>query len=190
MRQKILWVAAALVLIGIPAVIGLIALGDDGDRRSAALVQEGAGGYQLVIPGITATGQAIEVLSFSWGGTANATVGTGGLTAGRAQFGDLQITKKVDTASPLLGMGLSKGTHYPSAKLTLYKGSAAPAEYMIYTMTDVLITSLQHGGSADEVPSEQISLAYAKLQVTAKDVRDDGKVGGQTTFLYDIAAKG
>jgi hypothetical protein len=49
---------------------------------------------------------------------------------------------------------------------------------------------LQHGGTADDVPTEQISLAYAKLQVTAKEVAE-GKVTSPTTFLYDLAtAKG
>jgi hypothetical protein len=49
---------------------------------------------------------------------------------------------------------------------------------------------LQYGGTADAVPTERISLAHAKLQVTAKEVAE-GKVTSQTTFLYDLAtAKG
>ncbi len=57
---------------------------------------------------------------------------------------------------------------------------------MTYQMTDVLITSVQHGGSADEVPTEQVSLAYAKLQVTVKDIDESGAATSQTTFLYDL----
>jgi type VI secretion system secreted protein Hcp len=195
MQKKILWVAAALVLIATPAVIGLVALrgGDESSsssRRAAALVQTGTGGgYQLVVSGLTPAGEAAEVLSYSWGANSNASISSTGFTSSKAQFADLHVTKKVDVASPNFGKAVATGTHYPSATLTLYKSAegSKPIGYMIYQMTDVLITRVNHGGSADDMPTEEISLAYAKLQVTHKQLSEAGAVERQTLFSYDLS---
>lgn len=194
MRKKVLWIAAVLALIAIPAVIGLVALrGDDGSsRRSAALISAGTGGgYQLVFtggtPAVHAAGKAIDVESYSWGANADASVTSGLLRGSSAKFGDLQITKKIDTASPNLGAGLAKGTQYPSVTLTLYKTSEPDPQidYLTYKMSDVLITSIQHGGSGNDLPTESISLAYGQLEVIAKDTAAKGG-GTPTTFKYNL----
>jgi type VI secretion system secreted protein Hcp len=195
MQKKILWVAAALVLIATPAVIGVVALRGDGGspsaaRRAAALVPVGTGrGYELVVSGLTPAGEAADVLSYSWGANSNASISSTGYTASKAQFQDLHVTKKVDVASPNFGKAVAIGTHYPSATLTLYKSveGSKPVGYMIYQMTDVLITRAQHGGSADDIPTEEISLAYARLQVTYKQLSESNAVERQTLFAYDLA---
>jgi type VI secretion system secreted protein Hcp len=192
MRRKVIWIVGVLALVAIPAIVGLAVVGGGDDRRAGALTQLGTGaGYQLVVSGLTPSGEAAEVLSYSWGATANATLVSGsGLAAGKAQFSDLQVAKKIDKTSPLFVKGVSTGQIYPSATLHIYKGASGekPVEYMTYQMTNVLITSVQHAGSADDVPGENVSLAYAKLQVTTKDLDSSGAVVGQTTFLYDLAA--
>jgi type VI secretion system secreted protein Hcp len=195
MQKKILWVAAALVLIATPAVIGLVALrgGDESSsssRRAAALVQTGTGGgYQLVVSGLTPAGEAAAVLSYSWGANSNASISSTGYTTSKAQFEDLQVTKKVDVASPNFGKAVATGNHYTSATLTLYKSaeSSKAGGYMIYQMTDVIITRVHQGGSADDIPTEQISLAYRKLEVTHKQMSDTGAVERQTLFAYDLS---
>lgn len=190
MRKKAIWGTVLAVLVATPAVLGLVlARGDDdsSSRRAAALVAVGTGGYELVVSGLTPSGEAADVLSYSWGANNNASFGSTGFTSGRAQFESLQITKKVDIASPNFGKAVATGAHYPSATLTLYSAGEKPTAYMIYTMTDVLITSVQHGGSANDMPTEQVSLNYAKLQVTHKELAE-GTVKRQTLFSYDLAA--
>jgi len=192
MRRKAIWGIVLAVLVATPAVLGLVLVrGDDSSsRRAAALVSVGTGGYELVVSGLTPSGEAADVLSYSWGASSNATFGSTGYTTGKAQFEVLQITKKVDIASPNFGKAVATGTHYPSATLTLYSGGsegAKPTAYMIYKMTDVLITGVQHGGSANDMPTEQVSLNYAKLEVTHKELAD-GTVKRQTLFAYDLAA--
>jgi type VI secretion system secreted protein Hcp len=193
MRRKAIWGIVLAVLVATPAVLGLVLVrGDDSSsRRSAALVAVGSGGgYELVVSGLTPSGEAADVLSYSWGASSNASLSSTGYTTGRAQFEALQITKKVDIASPNFGKAVATGTHYPSATLTLYSGSEKPTAYMIYKMTDVLITGVQHGGSANDMPTEQVSLNYAKLEVTHKELAE-GTVKRQTLFSYDLAlAKG
>lgn len=186
MRKKMLWAAAVAVVIVTPALVGLLVVRGDDGRRTGALIQSGVGGgYQLEIAGLPPSGEAMVIQAYSWGGTANATFGPS-LTPGRAQIADLQVTKKVDKASPLLFKGLTNGTHFASATLTLYKGGEKPQKYMEYKMTDVLITSVQHGGSADDVPAENVSLAYEQLEITVED-KDEGGASAPTVYHYNLA---
>src|ERR671915_250504 len=103
MRKKVLWVVAALALIAIPAVIGLVALrGEDHSsssaRRTAALLSPEAslGKTTVVMKGgksAVLTGKEIEVESFSWGvANTGSVAGTSG--AGRANFNDFSFTKR------------------------------------------------------------------------------------------------
>lgn len=185
MRKKMLWAAVA-VLVATPALVGLLVVRGDEGRRTGALIQPGAGGgYQLEIAGLPPSGEAMVIQAYSWGGSANATLATG-LTAGRAQIADLQVTKKVDKASPLLFKGLVNGAHFANATLTLYKGGERPVKYMEYKMTDVLITSVQHGGSADDVPTESVSLAYEQLEIAVED-KEEGGAPAPTTYQYNLA---
>lgn len=195
MRKTILWVAAALALIAIPALIGFVALrgGDDGSssaaRRTAAFVQAGGGAtaYELQFAGgspvITAADEAIEVESFSWGITNSATA-TG--TAGKVNVHDLKVIKKVDKASPLLFLAAAKGTHYPKVTLSLMKGTEKPEPYMIYTLEQVLVSSLQHGGNNPNVPTEEVSLNFAKISVKVSDTNRDGTLGEPSIHSYDL----
>jgi type VI secretion system secreted protein Hcp len=178
MQKKILWVAAALVLIATPAVIGVVALSGDDDgpsaaRRAGAFVALGAPGTQLTIEGggtkeIMKPSEAIDVESWSWGvsNTGTAYSGSGGATAGKAQLGDLQIVKKVDKASPKLFLGAATGTLYTKATLRLNKGTEKASEYLVITLEDVLITGVQlSGAGGTDLPSEQVTLNYAKATI-------------------------
>jgi type VI secretion system secreted protein Hcp len=197
MRKKILWVAAVLALIATPAVIGLVALrGDDGSssaaRRAGALVQVGAkgggAGYQLVIPPITPSGQAIEVQSFSWGVRNAGGTTYSGATAGKAQFNDLVIVKQIDQTSALFAQHVANGKHLQSAVLTLFKAtSAGPVEYAKYTLTDVLVGSATHSGNADAVPTEEVSLNYATIKADVSTVNSAGTKTGIEQFSWNLA---
>jgi type VI secretion system secreted protein Hcp len=192
MRRTILWIAAALALIAIPALIGLVALrGDDGSsRRAAALIDDGKGGsagYRLTIPPITPSGKAIDVLSYSWGVKSPGVV-SGGTATGKAVFKNLVITKKIDQASPLLVKGAVMGSKYPSVVLTLYKNAGgAPAAYMTYTLTNAIIASVDHSGNADAVPAEQVEFAYGALKLESTEQSEDGRAEAPTQFEYNLA---
>jgi type VI secretion system Hcp family effector len=185
MRKKLIWAAVVAALVVTPALIGVLALGGDDSRRSGALIQPGTGGYELVLAGLNTGGQAIKVDSYSWGGSAAFDAATGA-TSGRAKVTELQISKKVDSATPLLMKGLSLGTRYPTATLTLSKGEKTQ-KYMEYKLTNVIISSVQHGGSADDVPNEQVAFAYSKLESMVEDRDSDGKVT-TNAFVWDLQA--
>lgn len=179
--RKIIWLVAAVALIAIPAVIGLVALrGDDSSseaRRAGALVPAGgATAYQLqLIPGTAEGKDAIELESFSWGATNPTDIGsaTGGAGAGKIKFNALHITKKVDKASPLLFKQSASGAHYSKAILTLRKpGEKNP--YMTYTMETVFVTNVNHGGSSPAVATEEITFVFGKLTIQSVDRNPDG----------------
>jgi type VI secretion system secreted protein Hcp len=187
MRKKLLWAAVVVALVATPAVVGVLALGGDDSRRSGALIQPGTGGYELLIAGLPPSGQAMQVQSYSWGGSAPTVFSSGSLTrSGAARMTELSIAKKIDSASPLLIKGLVAGTRYASATLTLYKGERAE-KYMEYKMTNVLISSVQHGGTADDVPAENVSFVFERLETNVEDKDEGGKVQANT-YTWDVNA--
>src|SRR3979490_489076 len=87
----------------------------------------------------------IEVLSFSWGVTNSATIGTGtggGAGAGQATFRDLSFTHTVDKASPSLLKACATGEHLKEATITHRKAGKGQQEYLIIKMNDVIITGV------------------------------------------------
>lgn len=187
MNRKITWALVALVLIAAPAVVGVLVLDDDGGRRSGALIAAGPSqGGQLTVLGLTPSRQAVDVQSWSWGVTSNATLAAGTLSSGRPVVSDLQITKTVDASSPLFVAGATSGKHYATAQLTLYQGGEKPIEYYTYELTDVIITSVQQAGSGNEVPNEQVSLAFRAFKLVYQDQKPDGSIA-PTQSSYDLA---
>ena len=117
-RSSKRWIAAALVAVVVVS-LGVVAVTRDTGSPSperpmtidAALASFGsASAYYLNIPGIPgdstvkAHANQIDVQTFSWGVT-NPT--------GTASFGNLNITKFVDPASPLLMKAVAAGNHVP-----------------------------------------------------------------------------
>lgn len=185
--------ALVLLLLGAFGITGLTACMSDSDesasattpRRSAALIAAGptGGSWQLTIDGLTPTGRAIEVNSWSWGITNSATM----TTTGKATVHDLKIVKTMDEMSPLLFGAVAQGKHYARATLTLSKGGDTPVEYARYVFDDVLIRGSELGGNNPDVPQENVTLAFRKISQTFTPTTDTGKTGTPTQFNWDIA---
>lgn len=132
----------------------------------------------------------IEVESFSWGETQAGTSGAGGGSgAGRVKPQDFHFVKKLDKASPVLMMACATGAHYKMATLTARKAGGGQQEYLTVKMSDVLISSYQTGGSgqSDIVPQDQVSLNFSKLEISYKEQKPDGSLGGEVKQGYDFA---
>ncbi len=153
--------------------------------------------YFLKIPGVDAESTddkhkgEIEVESFSWGATQSGTAGHGaGAGAGKVAPQDFHFVKKLDKASSRLFIACATGEHFKSATLTARKAGGGQQEYLKITMDDVLVSSYQVGGSAqgDIVPTDQVSLNFAKLEISYKEQKSDGSLGGEAKQKYDFAA--
>jgi len=133
----------------------------------------------------------IELESFSWGETQAGSAGHGaGAGAGKVQPQDFHFVKKFDKSSPVLFIGCATGHHYKNAILTARKAGGGQQEYLKLTMEDVMISSYQVGGSAhsEVVPTDQVSINFAKLEMSYKEQKPDGSLGGEVKQKYDFAA--
>ena len=132
----------------------------------------------------------IDVLSWTWGGSATASFGIGGGGAsGKASFDDILVTKYYDKASPNLMRKLADGTHISEATLCARKaGGSSPIEFLKIKLKDVIITSVAFGGSSgDDQYIENVSLAFAEFEVAYQAQKNDGsKDGGEVKAGFNI----
>ncbi len=153
--------------------------------------------YFLKIDGIDAESMddkhkgEIELESFSWGETQSGTAGHGGgIGSGKVQPQDFHFVKKVDKSSTRLFIACATGEHFKNAVLTARKAGGGQQEYLKVTLEDVLVSAYQFGGSAhsDVVPTDQVGLNFAKLEISYKEQKQDGSLGPEAKQKYDFAA--
>jgi type VI secretion system secreted protein Hcp len=108
----------------------------------------------------------IDVQSWSWGATNSGSVGSGGGGgSGKVAFQDFHITKAVDAASPPLMLACATGQHIKSAKLFVRKSSDGRDDYLVYTLTDVLVSSFGDHGASGEAPGEDVEFRYRRIEM-------------------------
>jgi len=131
----------------------------------------------------------IEVLSFSWGVTNSTAIATGsGAAAGKATFHDLSIVHRIDKASPKLLEACATGRHLKDATITHRKAGKGQQEYLVIKMSDVIITGVSFGGSSGASGSENVTMAFAKVDLEYKPQNPDGSLDAGIHFKYDIKA--
>jgi len=125
----------------------------------------------------------IEIESFSWGATQLGASSHGtGAGAGKVSMNDFHFVMRNNSASPSLFLFCANGKHLKEAKLTCRKAGGTQQDFLKVTMSDVLISSYQTGGSqGGEVPMDQISLNYSKIEVDylAQDEKGITKSAGK-----------
>ena len=100
----------------------------------------------------------IELESFSWGETQTGTTPPAAAAApARSRCRTSTSSMKVNKASPKLMLACASGEHIKKAVLTCRKAGKEQQEYLKVTMSDLLVSSYQTGGSShgDEVPIDR-----------------------------------
>jgi type VI secretion system secreted protein Hcp len=123
----------------------------------------------------------IDVESWSWGETQTGTHSSGsGGGAGKVSMQDFHFVTKYNKSSPKLFLACASGQHIKNAVLTCRKAGGDQEEYLKVTMSDLLVSSYQTGGSSggDIVPTDQYSLNYSKIEFEYKEQKPDGTLGG------------
>ena len=141
----------------------------------------------------------------------------GGGGAGKGQVDDLRVTKKIDSSSPLLFLNCLSGAHLKDATLTVRKAGGQQLEYLKIKLTDVLISNVKPHGNAeqnevyhdaegkniggyvkdrtpgaistygDEIPLEELSLNFAKIEYTYQPQGSNGQAqGGPIVAGWDV----
>jgi type VI secretion system secreted protein Hcp len=131
----------------------------------------------------------IEVLSWSWGETQeHAPSPSGGSGAGKVAMTDLHVSTNISRASPLLLLACASGKHIKSAVLTGRKAGKGQAEFLSFSLSDVLVSGYQTGGSAAELPLDSISLNFSKIEVSYKRSKADGSLDKAIRAGWDVKA--
>lgn len=133
----------------------------------------------------------IDVESWSWGESqAGSHSGGGGGGAGKVSMQDFHFVMKVNKSSPKLLLACATGEHIKKATLVCRKAGKEQQEYLKITLSDLLVSSFQTGGSEGSgvLPMDQISLNYAKIEYEYKEQKVDGTLGGAIKAGYDLKA--
>ena len=104
-----------------------------------------------------------------------------------ASLQDFHFTKSTDKASPNLFLACCTGQHIPKATITVRKAGAKPMEYLVYNLTEVLVSSYNtsgHDGSG--VAQESFSLNFSKIEMNYRPQNADGSAGAKITKTYDL----
>ena len=85
-------------------------------------------------------------------------------------------------------LACATGEHIKKAVLTARKAGKEQQEYLKVTLSDLLVSSYQTGGSGhgDVVPTDQVSLNFSKIEVVYKEQKADGSLGGATPAGFDL----
>lgn len=132
----------------------------------------------------------IDVESWSWGATNIGSAGHGGGSgAGKVDPQDFHFVKRYDKASPTLFKAIATGQHFKTAVFVARKAGGGQQEYLKITMSDVLVSSYQTGGAngSGVMPTDQVSLNFAKMEIAYKEQKPDGSMGGEVKQGYDFS---
>jgi type VI secretion system secreted protein Hcp len=152
--------------------------------------------YFLKIDGIQGESQddkhknEIDIMSWSWGESQTGTMGYGGGGgAGKVDMQDFHFVMVVNKATPKLILACADGEHIKKAILTCRKAGKTQQEFLVYTFSDLIVSSYQTGGSrGDVIPTEQVSLNYSKMEVEYKAQKLDGSLDGGIKAGWDTKA--
>jgi type VI secretion system secreted protein Hcp len=128
----------------------------------------------------------IDLMSWSWGEAQTGTMSAGGGGgAGKISMQDFHFTMGVNKATPKLILACASGEHIKKAVLTCRKAGTEQQEFLLYTFSDLLVSSYQTGGSGD-IPIESVSLNYSKMEIEYKEQKADGTLMGPIKTGWDL----
>lgn len=124
----------------------------------------------------------IEIESFSMG------ISRPPGSTGAAQLSDLNLSKLLDKASPLLMLRCADGKHIPTAVLTCRTvGGDKPVNFYVIRLTDVVVTSVSVSGAAGgDRPIESFSLNYAQIEWEYTPISATGAPGTPVRTQWDL----
>lgn len=129
----------------------------------------------------------IDVLSMGWDNTSQARMVARprldarprrGARAGDAEIRNLTFTKSYDAASPKLVEACANGTHMDSVLLEWTTTEGERVQYLKYELTNVMVTSYSLSAGEGTVPTESVTLNFAKVE--SRYIQEDqrGKTDG------------
>ena len=130
----------------------------------------------------------IDVESWSWGESTPSTAAPGtGSVSGHVQMRELNVTARFSRASPKLLLACAAGQHVRSAVLSGRRPGAAPSDFLVISLSDVLVAS--YDVTSRELGAgviDRVSLHFAKIGVEYRPQAADGTVGPPVKVGWDV----
>jgi type VI secretion system secreted protein Hcp len=101
---------------------------------------------------------------------------------------DFHFVMNINKASPKLFEKCATGEHIANAVLTARKAGKDQLDYMTIKFSDLLVSSYQNSGSAgaNSLPTDSISLNFAKIEYEYKPQDSKGALGSAMKMKYDL----
>jgi len=153
-----------------------------------------AGNLYLQIDGVTGECAEqghegwIDVQSYAEGMSSAGSAGYGGgAGVGTVSYNDMSFTCQLEKAIPTLMQGCADGKHYPKAVLHAVKmgGEGKSWTYLEITLSDVMVTSVQFGGSDNQIPTVAVGLNFTKIKTEYWGQTSTGGKGSATNAAWD-----
>ena len=132
----------------------------------------------------------IDIISWNWGvsNTGDLHAGGGG-GSGKADVGNIRITKYLDLASADLLKCCVTGKHIAKGKLIVRKAGSNPLEYLTIEFEEVMVSQISPGGNAsgDRI-TESLELGFAKFKLSYKEQTDKGAGGPSADVSFNVAS--
>ena len=134
----------------------------------------------------------IELSSYSHGvsNDIQPTTSNTGRTSGRPNLQELTVTKNLDSTTPKINYYCVMGQCLGTTRLHLVRQDATAdgkipdaIDYMVYEMTDTMITSVSVGGGS--IPMETVSLDFSKITWTYKSQKTEDGVEETVEQFWD-----
>ena len=129
----------------------------------------------------------IDVLSWSWGLSAEPSGGAGG-GAGKASAQDLSFIHLYDKASPGLAKAAASGRAIKQVTLAARRAGEGQKDFLKITMKEVFITAVQPSSSEGQGVAESVSVRSRAIAFEYRPTDSKGQLGQPVTFSWDIAA--
>ncbi len=125
---------------------------------------DGIDGDSMEKPSGPGLPRPIDILSFKEGVTQTGAVATAaGRGAGRVQFADLSVTKRMDRASVRLKSACASGQHFKRVFLTCMFAGKSQQEIYRLTLGDVMVTGVKSNGDQLGV-LEEVTFNYGQIE--------------------------
>ena len=127
----------------------------------------------------------IDVLGWSWGMSSSSAMGGSGEGL-KTSLSELRISKAVDSASTPLMSVMRNGELIKKAVLTVRKAGGVQIDYFTLTIERGRITSYEVGGQFSPELSEQLSIAFEKIEVQYFAQDEKGARKGGSMFNTEV----
>jgi type VI secretion system secreted protein Hcp len=112
--------------------------------------------------------------------------GGGGVGAGKVKMGEFRIHFRTCKATPNVMLACANGQPYKTVTITTRKAGSTQQDYLIWTLSEVVISKHIHtakefvspSGEKTVIPLDQIHLNFGSIQCEYKVQKDDGSLGG------------